>query len=1051
MARLVFRADSGETMELTIGPAIPEATVGRHKTCAIITADSTVSRRHAQVRWVDGSYLLEDLGSSNGTFFDGQRVQQHWLEDGDDFACGAFRVHFELDENDRVSTVEPLDNDSDIIEAVEFAPHDYEVPEPRTSAQEIPELLGGRPTDALLDESPWSAAPPPAAAGTDLADAGLLPASSWDQLESEASPAPPAPPQPSDSRRIEPERRDTFSEFNRHLDEKDELIRQLRDDLRVAAEAAERAEDAKSRALQELETRRSSGVSAGEHEALRADHAALQAEAARLDTRVREQDERQMSLEAQIRRVQEAGVSEKEIQRLRDAAAERDQLWEQREALELRILGLRKQLAGGQLQDGDPEELARELGDRLRATQEDLGDALERLKELEAQRLASSQELERIRRESDEQRAAAEQRFERVNDELLRAENRIDELERRPTEETLREAEQTLAHARERAAGIEAELAKALEDGVVTQEERAALAARVNALDTELGDARCDLERTRAASVDRADLERERARAARAESELEAARRVAQAAERERDALNGTLVSVRAELADGARLVASRDREIIELKEIITALPDRDMVAAIERQRDAALRERDAAEAERARIISEGTGLRGRSAELEKELHSTRERMAADLRRAEGERAAVEQRLAASERKARELEDVLVTAPSRTEVEGMSGRISATERERDAAMARADSLDRRGRDLEQQLAAARNGEEALRREVTAQRAALEAKTAGDKAAVGRVAELERAVREAEERRERAEQAAAAVDAHLTQARAAEQNAADRAAEVERRRAALEQELRAAQDARTAAEALAAKHAADSRSVAALTEERNELLAASRSQLKRVTSLQKQLEDAQAARPAAPSPDRIAVLERERTDALAEAERFRAQSAARDGENATAAARIRELEGALERARVGGSALAEAQRTEAELRATVERLEREKASAPPPGAADALRDAQRVEAELRSEISRLEREKAATPPPSSGGGDAAQLSRLIDDLNDRLSALKNNDETIQFCVQDVRNGVDVAGNFSAAMEMLEANGREFDALKESIRRFRRGGI
>ncbi|MBT9558014.1 MAG: hypothetical protein IV100_18405, partial [Myxococcales bacterium] len=59
--------------------------------------------------------------------------------------------------------------------------------------------------------------------------------------------------------------------------------------------------------------------------------------------------------------------------------------------------------------------------------------------------------------------------------------------------------------------------------------------------------------------------------------------------------------------------------------------------------------------------------------------------------------------------------------------------------------------------------------------------------------------------------------------------------------------------------------------------------------------------------------------------------------------------------------------------------------------------------------------------------------------------------DRLSALRNNDETVQFCVQDIRNGVDVGENYASAMEMLDANGREFDAIKETIRRFRRDDL
>ncbi len=56
---------------------IPDGTtIGRDKTCDIVIDSRHVSRRHARiVSTGDGKWSVEDLGSSNGTFVNGQRVE----------------------------------------------------------------------------------------------------------------------------------------------------------------------------------------------------------------------------------------------------------------------------------------------------------------------------------------------------------------------------------------------------------------------------------------------------------------------------------------------------------------------------------------------------------------------------------------------------------------------------------------------------------------------------------------------------------------------------------------------------------------------------------------------------------------------------------------------------------------------------------------------------------------------------------------------------------------------------------------------------------------
>jgi len=65
-----------------------EWTIGRHTSSSIVLTDDGVSRRHARVFPENGQYFLEDMGSANGTFVAGQRIERHQLKDGDVFQLG---------------------------------------------------------------------------------------------------------------------------------------------------------------------------------------------------------------------------------------------------------------------------------------------------------------------------------------------------------------------------------------------------------------------------------------------------------------------------------------------------------------------------------------------------------------------------------------------------------------------------------------------------------------------------------------------------------------------------------------------------------------------------------------------------------------------------------------------------------------------------------------------------------------------------------------------------------------------------------------------------
>jgi pSer/pThr/pTyr-binding forkhead associated (FHA) protein len=51
-----------------------QITIGRDPVNSITINDAEISRRHARLTFQGGKYVLEDLGSTNGTFVNGQRL-----------------------------------------------------------------------------------------------------------------------------------------------------------------------------------------------------------------------------------------------------------------------------------------------------------------------------------------------------------------------------------------------------------------------------------------------------------------------------------------------------------------------------------------------------------------------------------------------------------------------------------------------------------------------------------------------------------------------------------------------------------------------------------------------------------------------------------------------------------------------------------------------------------------------------------------------------------------------------------------------------------------
>lgn len=86
-------------LRLPTGERVPlgeyVVTIGRQNDCTIVLADPNVSRHHAEIRPAADGYAVVDLGSTNGTKVNGQRIIEHQLRDGDELLCGNTVMSFE--------------------------------------------------------------------------------------------------------------------------------------------------------------------------------------------------------------------------------------------------------------------------------------------------------------------------------------------------------------------------------------------------------------------------------------------------------------------------------------------------------------------------------------------------------------------------------------------------------------------------------------------------------------------------------------------------------------------------------------------------------------------------------------------------------------------------------------------------------------------------------------------------------------------------------------------------------------------------------------------
>jgi len=74
----------------------PRFVIGRDRSCDLSVDSALISRSHAAIHVGPERVEVEDLGSSNGTWFDSERIKRREVASGDVFVFGDVSVRIEL-------------------------------------------------------------------------------------------------------------------------------------------------------------------------------------------------------------------------------------------------------------------------------------------------------------------------------------------------------------------------------------------------------------------------------------------------------------------------------------------------------------------------------------------------------------------------------------------------------------------------------------------------------------------------------------------------------------------------------------------------------------------------------------------------------------------------------------------------------------------------------------------------------------------------------------------------------------------------------------------
>src|SRR5215468_11269286 len=106
MAKLILKFEQNILKEVGLSQA--PLTIGRLPDNLLQIDNLAVSGHHAKIYWEQDHYVVEDLGSLNGTYVNNQRVGKATLKSGDLMTIGKHLVQFK-DEGQKAASPKPAE------------------------------------------------------------------------------------------------------------------------------------------------------------------------------------------------------------------------------------------------------------------------------------------------------------------------------------------------------------------------------------------------------------------------------------------------------------------------------------------------------------------------------------------------------------------------------------------------------------------------------------------------------------------------------------------------------------------------------------------------------------------------------------------------------------------------------------------------------------------------------------------------------------------------------------------------------------------------------
>lgn len=102
-AALVVFKKNGKRLDIPLKAGV--TIMGRRPDCDVRIPLGTVSRKHCRIVQKDEGFVLQDLGSANGTYLNSQRIIEDVVNAGDTISVGSF--HFTVQIEGKPENIQP--------------------------------------------------------------------------------------------------------------------------------------------------------------------------------------------------------------------------------------------------------------------------------------------------------------------------------------------------------------------------------------------------------------------------------------------------------------------------------------------------------------------------------------------------------------------------------------------------------------------------------------------------------------------------------------------------------------------------------------------------------------------------------------------------------------------------------------------------------------------------------------------------------------------------------------------------------------------------------